>query len=333
MNISDLKKLTPDLLQRNGIDLYKDGKNIKISCLIHAEKNPSAQLNSNGTVFCHGCGSIYDVFDIVGIIEGIKGFKNQKKFLCDMFGIVNTDDIHPTEKKTKPLFRGHVSHCKFVPLPIETARRVYGKSRVIDLLTRLKIFEHGAEFVAAYPYFSESGLVNAVDYRIQHDYDKQVITVWFDGQNIRVKDPPNLIWGLNHIDPEKPCLIVEGAKCAQLAEEKIGDVFSVHTWNRGTAGAKYCDWNPIGVYKEIFIMYDADRKLDPKGKLIPTNKQPGKKCADEISDRLLEINEGCEIIMMEPHVDAIKLKPDGADIVEMFEIFTPEQVCGYILGN
>jgi hypothetical protein len=329
MNFKDLKKLTPDLLQKYGIDLYKDGKSTKIFCLVHGEKNPSAQLNANGTIFCHGCGAIYDVFDCVGILEGIQGPKNQLKFLCDSFGIVNTEDIR-FEKQTKPLFRGHVSHSKFVPLPIDTARRIYGKTRTLDLLSRFGI---NGDFVAAYPYLSETGFVNAVDYRVDENFNKQVVTVWFDGHNIRIKDPPNLIWGLDHIDKEKPCLIVEGAKCASIAHEKIGDNFAVHTWNRGTNGARYCDWSPIGIYDQIFIMYDADRKKTPEGEMLPTDNQPGRKCALEIMDRLLEINENCEVTLMEPHGDCLKLKPDGADIVEMFEIFSPDEVCDFILGR
>ena len=331
MDIKQAKKYMPDYLDRIGVKIHRDGIRKKILCQnpFHAEKKPSAQLNDTGIVNCYGCGARYDVFDLIGWNENISGLGEQLKRFTTIFGTEIDNLKQPYE--VKPVFRGYTERTDYVKLDEKSARFVYRISAVIDLISKCEVVD--PVFDTAYPYFGKDGKVHSVDFRVQSETGKQVITVWFDGRNIKIRNPPNLIWGLDHLDYGKPCLIVEGAKCARLAHTLLGDTFSVHTWNRGTAGAIYCNWSEIANFEKVFLLADLDRKKDRNGDLIPEAEQVGMKCMLKIADSITEVNENCKIKVCETHEKVLSIKEDGGDIAEMIELMSKDEIVSYILSG
>lgn len=331
MDLKQAKKYMPDYLERIGVKIHRDGNRKKILCQnpFHAEKKPSAQLNDTGIVNCYGCSARYDVFDLIGWNESISGLGEQIKRFTAIFGAEVDNLKQPHE--VKPVFRGWVKRTDYVSLEIKSARSVYRVSQVLRLMDKCRIKD--PVFDGAYPYLSDDGKVDAVDFRILSGNEKQVITVWFDGRNLKTRNPPNLIWGLDHLDYEKPALIVEGAKCAKIAHDLLGDAFSVHTWNRGTAGAIYCNWEKITGFERIYFLADADRKRMNSGDLVPLIEQVGTKCMIKIAENINEINENCKIKVCEAHECVLGLKTSGGDIEEMKQLMTKDEIVSYILRD
>lgn len=337
MFLGEIKKLLPNLLEKNGIPLIRDGKSWKSTCLVHSDSNPSVQINMNGRAFCYGCGAVYDIFDAVGYIEGIGNFKEQLSRICSIFNITvtNSKNYSSYKRESKPVFRGRglIKDHRFVSLNIESARLAYNLKRAREILSYSKI---SGRIESQYPFLSENGNVMCADFRIIEDSGKKkVITFWFDGQSLKISDPPNLIWGLDHKDTNKPCLIVEGSKCGKIAHEKLGHYFSVHTWNRGCEGAKYCDWSKVLGFENYYLFYDYDQKRDQYNEILPIKQQPGYKAMFQISDLILELNnnENTNCYLIPPSEDAINLKNDGADIEEQLQVFTPDECIDYIIGK
>jgi hypothetical protein len=343
MNIREIKPRIREIFKHFNIEVFKDGMHDKIHCLVHADGNPSALVNKNGTIKCYGCGAVYDIFDTIGFIKGVKDFSSQLKYACEILNIQKENvDTKLVNRENRKLFRGHKKHTEFVPVTLDIARGyvdkngksipgIYNKSRIREILAYSKI---DCDIDGnGFPFLSESGMVNCVDFRIlEKTGKKHVITFWFDGQSVKIKNPPSLIWGLDHIDTEKPCLIVEGAKCAKLAHEKLGNNFSIHTWNRGCEGAKYCDWDSVSGFKEYYLFYDYDQKLDKTGNLMSPERQPGTKVMNEISDTILEVNNDAIFYFIPPCSEAISYKNDGADIVEHLMFMSAEDTVEYILS-
>jgi hypothetical protein len=325
MNLSDIKKLLLPFLEKNNIEIYNEGVRKKIRCLnpFHCEKNPSAQINNGASVHCYACGSVYDIFDIVQYFGLANDFKSALNYLKNEYNFDVDTDI---KKEPKPVFRGHVRKANFVPLEFEAAKYEYRIS-----IVKQRVLKAGIEnpvFDGAWPFLSRDGLVNCVDFRFLDEHRKHIITAWYDGRTVKIKDPPNLIWGLDHIDYSKTALIVEGTKCASEAHDRLGKRYCVHTWNRGSNAAKYADWEPICGYKKVFLLADRDRKTDKHGNY--PKKQIGQKAMEEISGTLKDGNEDIRCVVKEAPQCVEEIKKDGGDIIEMFQIMSIDDIVNFI---
>ncbi|MCA9380924.1 hypothetical protein KC678_01535 [Candidatus Dojkabacteria bacterium] len=57
-------------------------------CKFHEDHNPSAAIyntNKGDFYICFACGVKGDIFDIVGLVENLPRFKDQYKFLKEMY--------------------------------------------------------------------------------------------------------------------------------------------------------------------------------------------------------------------------------------------------------
>jgi hypothetical protein len=324
-NIDQIKSRLSEYLELNDVKIYGKGKNKKIYCLVHSENNPSAQLNQKSIV-CHGCGAKYDVFDCASFLNFIDGFKNQLKHVCETLGESYDENFKNVKhEKRKPLFRVPVEHTESVCLKIDVARKVYCISRLNDLAEYAKI---DGKFVKAWPYMTINGLVKCVDVRYENkDGKKSVVTVWYNGKEVQMSNPPNCIWGLDHIDYRKPALILEGAKCASLAHENL-ESFCCYTWNRGTNAVRYPNWDPIKKHESIYFLYDHDEKADNKGVILCDEDQPGMKCALELKKIIPKL----QLINIPDFViNELGDNRDGADLEQMIEYMTSKEIEEYIL--
>ena len=81
----------------------------------HSDDSPSCQI-SEDHFFCHGCGIQGDIYDAIGILEGIPDFKDQYIFAEKMFdgGPAYTSSAAP-KKETK-------KRDSFIPDPAAEAK-------------------------------------------------------------------------------------------------------------------------------------------------------------------------------------------------------------------
>ncbi len=328
-NLEYLKSKLIPYLESLGIEITGHGKNRKIFCLWHDEKNPSAQINDN-YIMCHGCGSKHDIFDVCSKLEGIKNFKDQLEHLNKKLGI-NINKIENISKENKK----DKEEKKHQLITVDEAKKIFSTK---NLQRFGNYFNNGngiGKVKKAWLYKTENGMVSICDVRYEtEDGKKQVVSVFYSGKIfeneyvISSKKCPSCLYGLDKLDYSKPCLIVEGAKCASLADKNLGQWFFVTTWNRGGSAVKFIDWKPIKKFDHIYILPDHDEKKEPGTDiLLEKHKQPGLKAAIEIKKIL-----GKGKIIEQPK-EAIEIKPDGADIEEALSIMSPESLKDYILNT
>lgn len=111
-------------------------------------------------------------------------------------------------------------------------------------------------------------------------------------------------------DSQKPVLIVEGEKCAALAQPLLDD-WAVTTWPGGSKAWNKANWLLL-TQRNVVIWPDCDAKRDKSGALWPEAKQPGMRCAEQIAQRLQLLGCSVELVQI-PAPDAVV---DGWDIAD-----------------
>ncbi|MBQ9043565.1 MAG: toprim domain-containing protein [Eggerthellaceae bacterium] len=99
----DLRASMPDLLrERCGIVNLR--RSFSCPSPGHEDSDPSAHYYENGhTVHCFGCGKTWDVFTLIGELDGIDGFAEQAKAVADIVGYrLSGDDGTPARPRPKP---------------------------------------------------------------------------------------------------------------------------------------------------------------------------------------------------------------------------------------
>lgn len=83
---------------------------------------------------------------------------------------------------------------------------------------------------------------------------------YFDDNIWRMKsqDIPRPLYLLDELNSDKPCLIVEGEKCADAAKKFAGEIYNITTWSNGSQSFNKTDWRPL-YGKQILIWPDADK--------------------------------------------------------------------------
>lgn len=116
---------------------------------------------------------------------------------------------------------------------------------------------------AVYEYRDAGGAL--LHYIVRYDRpDGKVIVpyTWSRAKNDWVKKAyptPRPIYGLDLLaaSPDKPVMVVEGEKCADVARREAGDHYVVVTWSGGSSSWQYTDWTPLAGRK-LFMWPDAD---------------------------------------------------------------------------
>lgn len=124
---------------------------------------------------------------------------------------------------------------------------------------------------------------------------------------------PRPLYGLDRLRDDKPVLIVEGEKCADVAHEQLGESMDCLAWPGGGNAARKVDWSPLAG-RRVVLWPDCDAKTpknDPTT-LLPEDKQPGVKAMEDVGAQLLEL--GCEVRTV--RIPAPGEKPDGWDIAD-----------------
>lgn len=302
------KPLIGDYLESRGIKLTRAGTNRQaMNCLWHEDGNASAYLR-DGKIQCFGCDSSHDIFDCVAVLEGISEFKDQVAFLEKRYPGYSPPQ-RPKTGRPSPALPPHKT------LSENEAREMYSIKRVQELGDYAsKGKKPWGKLVKQWAYRTKNGRVEIVDARFETpDGHKTVVSVWTDGEVLRLRGAPVCLWGRDKITPTLPLLIVEGAKCAAIASKALPR-FCVATWNQGSANAIRANWKPLRNHPQVFIFPDSDAA--------------GMKAAEAIIEQLPQA-----VVVPQP-VEAREMFPDkkSVDVEEALEALGPEKLTEYILN-
>lgn len=296
---TEIKNRLAEYLSLKGIEYNKRSKTYK--CMFHSDDNPSATLyqNAGGHVLtCHVCDKSYDIFNICGQLENLSSFPEQLKSVKNTLCIIDLD--YPTVELNPKGMKKHLSESvDFVTLNLESARQIYTRENIEKISGRTE----WGEIKQTWKYLDKSGNVQALDVRFENAGKKSVITFWYDGKKLQTKNYPILIYGMDRFT-NKPVLIHEGAKCADIGQENLTDFDNI-SWNGGSGKAHLVNWS-ILKNREVFILRDND--------------DPGLKAANDIKKQL-------------PHAKIINPPTSGKgdDIEQFLQIMTPSELTEYIL--
>jgi putative DNA primase/helicase len=303
------------------IELKKTGSSYSGNCPFHDEKTGSFNVDPSRQSFkCFGCQEQGDVIDFVTKHKNFD-FKQAVEFL----GGEIKPDRKPRKKQPRP------KPAKPVPLKYEDAKNHYTKE-VMQFRADGIFKDNPHEFKQAWAYKNDKGEVELVAARFEDKKgDKAVLSMYWNGKTIKLKNYPILLFNRDLLaaNPDKPLLIVEGEKAAEAAS--VLTDFVTTTWNGGGAKVKDADWS-ILKGREVFIFPDDDQKkyLDghPRaGQILPAAEQPGNKAAAAIKKKLPHAKT------VKPVIKARKIKKSGADIVEVLQVMTVEEVTAHIMAT
>lgn len=125
---------------------------------------------------------------------------------------------------------------------------------------------------------------------------------------------PRPLYALEHLDYEKPVLIVEGEKCVDAARGQIEIVerYDVVSWSGGSNSVVKADWSVIQ-NRNVLIWPDTDSNLSrDKKTFLPFEKQPGVKAALQIHEILSA--QGCNVNFIKIELPGVIA--DGWDIAD-----------------
>lgn len=307
-----------DFLQRRGVTYDKKHKTWR--CPKHDDNHPSATLyeNTDGHILhCNVCDENWNIFAVCSIMDGIP---NDKEHFAELLKRVRStlgmldNDIPEERPKQK------------TPLPFPPEKKDAFNKKIIKLA---KDKEWG-ENAGSWKYYDKDKNVIALDVRFEKQGErKNILTFWYDGK-LKWYGAPVFIYGLDRLDKSKKVMIHEGAKCADIAQEKLSE-WNHLSWSGGSGKAHLAKWKILKDY-DCYMLPDDDQKKYPEGKLTnagkikPSYEQPGIKAALAIKEKLPNLK------IIRPYIPARKIKPDGADIEEILQVMTPEEFTEYALN-
>lgn len=257
----------------------------------HEDVHPSAVLYDNEDIPRVYC----PVCDESWSVFEVAGFyDNLTEFSDKLKSVRNTLNITDAQDKKEK-----------TPLPFpENKRDEFNKK--IESLAQEKGW---GDIKGSWKYKNKNGQVVALDVRFEKEGQrKNVITFWYDGK-FKWYGSPVFIYNLDEVynDDKRAICIFEGAKCAERA--KILSKFIPISWSGGSAKVNLVDWKFL-----------ENRKVY----LLPDDDDPGIKACEKIRRQIPHA------ITIGPHPHLKQIKETGADIEELLQIMSPEEITEYI---
>jgi 5S rRNA maturation endonuclease (ribonuclease M5) len=273
------------LSERNRLEEYLNLKNISYNTKKktyrcpnpnHIDENESAVLYKNATghvLYCPVCSESWSIFEVCGFLEGLTEFKDKLKSVRKIFNIIEE---------------------KYFPFPED-------KESINNQIKNIAKNKKWGEIKGSWKYYNKKNEIIALDVRFENSGERKIIiTFWYDG-HLTWQNTPVFIYNLHLISDDKPILIHEGAKCADIGQKNFSGFVNI-SWSGGCGKAHLADWSIIKNNKKIYI--------------LPDNDIPGIKAALKIKEQL-------------PHAKIIKpldsIKEKGADIEQILQKFSPEE--------
>lgn len=315
---SDIKSRLKEYLQIRGIEVKKNI--LKCPNPYHADATPSAVFYSKGknsphpNVWCPICQQTWNIFAVAALLDNIgkDDFEAQLKSVSDTLRITVPEMGTPAPKKPdKPV----------IPISHDKRREVY-KADFIKQKASEKGW--GTDITGVWEYTDKDDMVIGIDVRFEGGEKKKEVITWYYNGSLKWFGAPVMLYNLYEvIKSDKPVLIVEGCKCAELARQL--PAFTPCSSSGGSAKAKQADWIPLKD-KEVFILRDADepglkyareiQKIVPQVKIIkPVTTEQG----DDIEQFLIKLNP--ELLT------SYILNPDNIEVIEEESPESPSDMC------
>lgn len=252
-------------LQHKGFKIESSGQ---LNCIFpenhsNNDKNKSAKIYDNSghqRLKCFGCHYDGDIYDAIGHLEGLKDFKDQYKFIDELYGHSSIKQPSKEKKKTS-------KSTQFKPFPIENKKEIYSKIYSEKAINYNRSFSkqtvvNSGEIKGGWRYTDKDNKIIAVDIRFElvgekGEIEKKVVTYWYNGKKLLSSGTFAIIYNLyNALNSDKPVLIHEGCKCAEIGNKNLEKLTSI-SYNRGSNNAKKVDWKVLSG-KKIYILPDND---------------------------------------------------------------------------
>lgn len=242
---------------------FKPNKQGKALCPIHSEKTPSMNWFEPGLAWkCHGCGESIDIYRYYTEFEKMT-FKEALAKVAELTGQEDLERIAPKKEfalpniVTRELSEESINYMRLRKIEKET----------IEAWQVKEIDRKGAKALV-FQYFERSSDKNPtfVSYR---EPKKDGVK---GGCEANTKA---ILWGMWHIDKEKPLVICEGQPDAMaIWQSGYRNVVSVPMGSKNLNWIDYC-WDWLQDIKEIIV--------------FPDNDDPGYSMAIEIKNRLKNV--------------------------------------------
>ena len=128
-------------------------------------------------------------------------------------------------------------------------------------------------------------------------------------------DDPRPLYNLHGLTTRAsaPVLLVEGEKCAELAQQLLGDAWVVTTWPGGCKAWDKARWGLLAG-REVLVWPDCDAKRDKDTQaLLPPARQPGLRAAEQIAQRVVALGAAKVDLVDIPAPGAVA---DGWDVAD-----------------
>ena len=250
-------------LRYANFEIKKDGQMRCPNNAVHTngDKDFSAKYYPNDSrghprVECFACGFKADIYDVAGFIHNEKDFNKQYELIDDLYGRGEFKEQQQKKVDDKKKI------VKSIPISVNNNefKGIYSDNKINKCRSYSKneIIKSG-KLTGYWKYSDSDNNIIACDVRIDDENGKKkVVTFWYNGKNLKFTGDVFVIYNLyNSINSDKPILIHEGAKCAELGINNLPGFDNV-SYNRGAENAGKPDWS-IFKNRIVYILQDNDR--------------------------------------------------------------------------
>ena len=293
---------------------------------LHNDEHPSAVVyqksrgDQSDTVYCPVCGESWDVFDVAAMQTGLSNFAEIKKYVVEKLGGTVYTKKMPQPKKIEK------KPTTLTPLDVAKAKTIYSRTAVQSLADRMQGGKGVGKLVKVWPYKNKDGKVVLIDARFENQKGKSVISIYYNGKTLQSSGYPICVYNEDELSKSLPVIIHEGAKAAEAGKIALPECTHI-TWNGGAKKVKQIDWSSILTGSTVYLLPDDDHKTDRDGVELPKDKQPGYSAMLHIYQQLKPVTK---VKMLPPYTPAREIKPDGADMADIVEVATPEEIKSFI---
>lgn len=327
-NLMQYKTRLAQYLAGKGISPPK-GKNYHCIAPGHTDSDPSMtffETGKNGElgnrVKCNACGFSGDIFDCAQAITGLHDFPDLLADVKETLGELKPVKAPQVKKQPK---------TKYVPLTREEAKKVYTDEAVLKLANFILNQDKSEdsddykdlEIISMHPYYNAEKKIDIMvvrfDYEQKGKIKKDVLTMYYTGKFLKAKAYPVLLYNRDKLasEPDKNIVFHEGEKCCDYAIEQLPD-FIPTTWNGGSAKINSIEGLEVCKGRNCYF--------------VPDDDTPGLKAAQNLKIRLKK-EQNVELHIVPEFPKARKIKKKGADIVEILQCYTPDEITQQILGS
>lgn len=241
---------------------FRVNRNGMVNCPLHNDKKPSMSWFKDGLMWrCHACGGQIDIYEYYTKFENLN-FNEAKDKIAELLGIMQIEKPNRAADKQYSLPKIQTKELSQEAIELMGVRKLT-KETLDDWKVKQSTW-NGKE-VYAYQYFLD-GILKHVTYR-------EIAKGGFKGGC--EKNTEAILWGMWHVDKDKPLVITEGQPDAMAVwQSGYKNVVSVPGGANNFTWIDNC-WEWLQGVKEFIIWADNDK--------------PGLRFADEIKSRLKNV--------------------------------------------